>query len=42
MSATPAKCPLCQQAIHVPAEVSEVQAYARHFNNECRGRPKRL
>lgn len=38
----PAKCPLCQAAIQVPADVTEVQAYAKHFNGECRGRAKRL
>lgn len=38
---TPAACPLCHQPIRVPAQVTEVQAYAKHFNGECKGRAKR-
>lgn len=34
-------CPLCQQPIRVPSHTTEVQAFARHFNGECKGRPKR-
>ena len=46
--ASPA-CPLCQQPIRVPVQqpirvpvqTTEVQAFARHFAGECRGRAKR-
>ena len=31
-------CPLCNQAIRVQRNATEVQAYAMHFNHECKGR----
>lgn len=34
-------CPLCNQAIRVPRNLNEVQAYARHFNHDCKGRSRR-
>lgn len=36
-----AACPLCSQPIRIPTQVTEVQAFAKHFNGECRGRAKR-
>lgn len=36
-----AACPLCNAQIRVPTHVTEVQAFAKHFNGECRGRAKR-
>lgn len=41
MTGNQSACPLCQLPIRVPAHATEVQAYARHFNGECRGRAKR-
>lgn len=36
-----ANCPLCYKPIRVPLQATEVQAFARHFNGECKGRAKR-
>lgn len=41
MAPNQSACPLCQQPIGVPAQVTEVQAFAKHFNGECKGRAKR-